>query len=222
MATTRIWSISGWLDYVINYMQNPEKTDGAKYTSSELQALQDVIDYTENPSKTEERLYVTEINVSPDIARDQMVMTKLQYGKMDKILAYHGYQSFLPGEVTPDLAHELCVELTNLDRYQKQFRFLYDNNIETAEQLQAFKTTAESKVEELTIERSGLYNKPEANPDIAEINSKLRELRKEIRLCNNIFEDSERIKERYEAAMQLEQEEKEQRKPHRRFIDKER
>ena len=82
---------------------------------------QDVINYTENPSKTEERLYVTGINVSPDIARDQMVMTKLQYGKMDKILAYHGYQSFLPGEVTPDLAHEIGVELARRlwgDRFQ--------------------------------------------------------------------------------------------------------
>lgn len=121
MAATRIWSISGRLDYVINYVQNPEKTDGSKYTHSELQALQDVIDYTENPSKTEERLYVTGINVSPDIARDQMVMTKLQYGKMDKILAYHGYQSFMPGEVTPYMAHEIGVELARRlwgDRFQ--------------------------------------------------------------------------------------------------------
>ena len=122
MATTRIWSISGRLDYVINYVQNPEKTDGSKYyTDTELQALQDVIDYTENPSKTEERLYVTGINVSPDIARDQMVMTKQQYGKMDKILAYHGYQSFLPGEVTPDQAHQIGIELARRlwgDRFQ--------------------------------------------------------------------------------------------------------
>ena len=92
MATTRIWSISGRLDYVINYVQNPEKTDGSKYyTDTELQALQDVIDYTENPSKTEERLYVTGINVSPDIARDQMVMTKQQYGIELAYLAGKGY-----------------------------------------------------------------------------------------------------------------------------------
>ena len=121
MATTRIWSISGRLDFVINYVQNPEKTYGSRYTDSELQALQDVIDYAENPSKTEKRLYVTGINVSPDIARDQMVMVKQQYGKMDKILAYHGYQSFLPGEVTPNQAHEIGVELAKRlwgDKYQ--------------------------------------------------------------------------------------------------------
>lgn len=121
MATTRIWSISGRLDFVINYVQNPEKTDGSRYTDSELQALQDVIDYAENPSKTEKKLYVTGINVSPDIARDQMVMVKQQYGKMDKILAYHGYQSFLPGEVTADQAHEIGIELAKRlwgDKYQ--------------------------------------------------------------------------------------------------------
>lgn len=436
MATTRLWSIKGRLDHVINYVQNSEKTDGARYSHSELQVLQDVIDYTENPSKTEDRLYVTGINVSPDIARDQMVMTKKQFGKTDKILAYHGYQSFLPGEVTPDMAHEIGVELakrlwgdrfqilvtthlnkdhlhnhfclnsvsftdgykfrggikeynimreasdkicreyglsviespqkgksysewkaeyegrptirgmvkdeldeiikcsytykqfwkilqqrgyevkrdvkyvalkpagskryirlkslgenyseeaiqrriamgrngirefsetkdynawakkyeptkltgfkalyyhylylfgrirkketpqrvsfymreelTKLDRYQKQFRFLYDNNIETVEQLQAFKTTAESKIEELTIERSGLYNKPESKPDIDEINSELRELRKKVRMCNNIFADVEHIRIRYNHATQLEQE---ARKQNKRFIDRER
>lgn len=121
MATTRIWSISGRLDFVINYVKNPEKTDGSRYTDRELQALQDVIDYAENPSKTEQRLYVTGINVSPDIARDQMVMVKQQFGKMDKILAYHGYQSFLPGEVTPDQAHKIGIELAKRlwgDKYQ--------------------------------------------------------------------------------------------------------
>ena len=65
--------------------------------------------------------YVSGINLSPNIARDQMVMTKLQFGKTDKILAYHGYQSFLPGEVTPDIAHEIGVKLAERlwgDRFQ--------------------------------------------------------------------------------------------------------
>lgn len=53
----------------------------------------------EDGAKTHNKVYASGINLSPDIARDQMVMTKLQFGKTDKILAYHGYQSFLPGEV---------------------------------------------------------------------------------------------------------------------------
>ena len=121
MAATRIWSIKGRLDRVINYVTNPEKTDGSRYTDTELQALTDVIDYAEDGAKTHNKVYVSGINLSPDIARDQMVMTKLQFGKTDKILAYHGYQSFLPGEVTPDMAHEIGVKLAKRmwgDRFQ--------------------------------------------------------------------------------------------------------
>ncbi len=121
MAATRIWSIKGRLDSVINYVTNLEKTDGSRYTDTELQALTDVIDYAEDGAKTHNKVYVSGINVSPDIARDQMIMTKLQFGKTDKILAYHGYQSFLPGEVTPDMVHEIGIKLAERlwgDRFQ--------------------------------------------------------------------------------------------------------
>lgn len=121
MAATRIWSIKGRLDNVINYVTNPEKTDGSRYTDTEPQALTDVIDYAEDGAKTHNKVYVSGINLSPDIAREQMVMTKLQFGKTDKILAYYGYHSFLPGEVTPDMAHEIGIKLAErlwCDRFQ--------------------------------------------------------------------------------------------------------
>lgn len=430
MAATRIWSIKGRLDSVINYVTNPAKTDGSRYTDTELQALTDVIDYAEDGAKTHNKVYVSGINLSPDIARDQMVMTKLQFGKTDKILAYHGYQSFLPGEVTPDVAHEIGIklaerlwgdrfqvlvtthldhehihnhfclnsvsfmdgkkfrggskaywilraesdkicaeyglsvienpgkgksyaewkaeqegrptirgqikdeldeiikasytykdfwrilkqrgyevkrdvkyvalkpaysqryirlkslgenyseesiqrriamarngirtldkpapdynewmkkyeptklhgfkalyfhylylfgkirkketpqrisfymreELIKFDRYQKQFHFLIDNDIETVEQLQTFKENAENKISELTLKRSKLYSKPETKLEIEEINNELRELRRDVRTCNNIFEDAERIREHTNYVSRLEQEAKEQNK----------
>lgn len=424
MAATRIWSIKGRLDSVINYVTNPEKTDGSKYTDTELQALADVIDYAEDGAKTHNKVYVSGINLSPNIARNQMVMTKLQFGKTDKILAYHGYQSFLSGEVTPDQAHEIGVELarrlwgdrfqilitTHLDkehlhnhfclnsvsfvdgkkfrggskaywqmraesdkicaeyglsviknpgkgknyaewkaehdgrptirgqikeeldeiikcsytyeqfrkilkqrgyevkrdvkyvalkpafsqryirlkslgknyseeairqriiaartgilvldkpiadynawlkkyeptklhgfkalyyhylylfgkirkketpqrvsfymreelikfeRYQKQFHFLIENNIETTGQLNAMKQNTEDKIAELTLKRTRLYSKPDAKDDIADINIKLKELRAKLRMCNNILEDAERIQIRYNRALELEEE----------------
>ena len=430
MAATRIWSIKGRLDSVINYVTNPEKTNGGKYTDTELQALADVIDYAEDGAKTHNKVYVSGINLSPNIARDQMVMTKLQFGKTDKILAYHGYQSFLPGEVTPDQAHEIGVELANrlwgdrfqilvtthldkehlhnhfclnsvsfvdgkkfrggskaywqmraesdkicaeyglsviknpgkgknyaewkaehegrptvrgqikdeldeiikvsytyeqfwkilkqrgyavkrdvkyvalkpsysqryirlkslgknyseeaikqriiaarngirdldkpksdynawlnkyeqtklhgfkalyfhylylfgkirkketpqrisfymreelikFDRYQKQFHFLIDNDIETTGQLNDMKQNAEDKIAELTLKRTRLYSKPDAKDDIADINIKLKELRSKLRMCNNILEDAERIQIRYNRVLELEEEAERQNK----------
>lgn len=430
MAATRIWSIKGRLDSVINYVINPEKTDGSRYTDTELQALTDVIDYAEDGAKTHNKVYVSGINLSPDIARDQMVMTKLQFGKTDKILAYHGYQSFLPGEVTPDMAHEIGIklaerlwgdrfqvlvtthldhehihnhfclnsvsfvdgkkfrggskaywimraesdkicaeyglsvienpgkgknyaewkaeqesrptvrgqirdeldeiikcsytyeqfwrilkqrgyevkrdvkyialkpaysqryirlkslganyseesirqriiaarngirsldkpatdynawlkkyeptklhgfkalyyhylylfgkirkkktpqrvsfymrgELVKFERYQKQFHFLIDNDIETVEQLQTFKENAENKISELTLNRSRLYSNPDTKSVIEEINEELRELRRDVKTCNNIFEDAERIREHTNYVSRLEKEANEQNK----------
>jgi uncharacterized protein YifN (PemK superfamily) len=47
--------------------------------------------------------------------------TKRFYHKEDKILAFHAYQSFAEGEVSPELAHKIGVELANEmwgDRFQ--------------------------------------------------------------------------------------------------------
>lgn len=46
---------------------------------------------------------------------------KIINGKTDRILAFHGEQSFKEGEVTPELAHEIGVRLANEmwgDRFQ--------------------------------------------------------------------------------------------------------
>lgn len=111
MATTAIWDIKGRLDKVVNYAKNPEKTDAALYSKSELQGLGDVMNYTMQDHKTEKKLFVTGLNCDPETARDQMVMTKRRFCKEDGILAFHAYQSFAKGETTPDIAHEIGVKL---------------------------------------------------------------------------------------------------------------
>ena len=427
MATTKIWDIKGRVDSLINYAANPEKTDGNKYTEKQIQALHDVMDYASDDYKTERSLYVSGVNTTPDTAKRKMHQTKLRYGKTDGIVAFHAIQSFKPGEVTPEIAHEigkrlakemwgdrfevviathlnkehlhnhfvinsvsfadgkkyydntanynkmkqisdrLCeeynlsvirnpkskgkhyadwyaekngyptirgqirdeidsiiegsyttqsfwselkrrgyevkntgkyiavkatfaqkyVRLDNLgkyytpdaineriiaarngiklleinkpkpdynawlekyepiklkgfkalyyhylylfgkirkreppqrvcfylreelikfERYQKQFHFLYDNDIETSAQLFEIKQSAECRISELTLQRSRLYHKPEAKGEIADINTELKELRAKVRMCNNILTDSERINEKYNEAQRLEQE----------------
>ena len=107
MATTKIWDIKGRLDSLINYAANPEKTDGKHYSETQIQALHDVMQYASDDYKTEKRLYVSGVNATPDTAKDKMQQTKLRYGKTDGIVAFHAIQSFKPGEITPELAHEI-------------------------------------------------------------------------------------------------------------------
>lgn len=50
-----------------------------------------------------------------------MLLTKKQYGKDDGYIAWHGYQSFKPGEISPEQAHQIGVQLAKEmwgDRFQ--------------------------------------------------------------------------------------------------------
>ena len=111
MAVTKIWSVKGTLRSVVDYAMNPDKTLNDYYNNTELQSLKDVIDYAVESEKTEMQFFVSGINCNPEFARDQMTETKKMFYKQDGIIAFHGYQSFKPGEVTPELAHEIGKEL---------------------------------------------------------------------------------------------------------------
>ena len=65
--------------------------------------------------------FVSGINCSPSTARDEMLAVKKRFGKESGTVAYHGYQSFAPGEATPEMAHEIGMKLAARlwgDRYQ--------------------------------------------------------------------------------------------------------
>lgn len=111
MATTKIWAVKNRLGHVLQYAEDAEKTENAEWSHVDYQAMRDVMDYAMNDAKTEKQYYVSGWNCMPDTAREEMQITKKQYGKEDGILAFHGYQSFKPGEVTPEIAHEIGVKL---------------------------------------------------------------------------------------------------------------
>mgnify|MGYP002598833065 FL=1 len=116
MATTKLWHIQGRLKDLVDYVENPEKT-----VKPGLQDFFIVFSYTQNPDKTADGQFVTAINCQKDIALQQMILTKQRYGKEDGYIAWHGYQSFKPGEVTPEQCHALGVELARQmwgDRFQ--------------------------------------------------------------------------------------------------------
>ena len=120
MAVTKIWNIRGKAGSPLEYIANPEKTE-REFTEPEKQALQDVIAYTTNEDKTETFYYTSGINCSVEFARDQFDTVKMRFGKYDGNVAYHAYQSFREGEVTPDEAHAIGVQLAKElwgDRFQ--------------------------------------------------------------------------------------------------------
>ena len=124
MATTKIWKVIKRMDHVIDYAENKEKTKAIEFKDNYeiiVDDLSNVIDYAKNSDKTEKEFYVSGINCESNSAYEEMQDTKKYYNKEDKILAYHAYQSFKEGEVTPELAHKIGVQLANEmwgDRFQ--------------------------------------------------------------------------------------------------------
>lgn len=66
-----------------------------------------LIAYVTNPQKTDDQVLVQGFNCKIETAAKQMQQTKERYGKTDGITMFHAIQAFKPGEVTPELAHEI-------------------------------------------------------------------------------------------------------------------
>ena len=121
MAVTKIWPVRGKSDSPLKYISNEMKTENPKWDKTSLGNLTDVMHYAVDADKTEKQFFVTGINCSAEIARDQFVTVKKQFAKEDGIVAYHGYQSFAEDEVTPEQAHAIGVEFAERvwgDSYQ--------------------------------------------------------------------------------------------------------
>ena len=158
MAVTSIWSIKGWIGKVINYAENPDKTkennEGqiAENQSRSTQGLNDVITYAVNAEKTRLRQsesmeielvgeseelmeqYVSGVDCSPTTAREEMIAVKKRFGKEGGIVAFHGYQSFAPGECTPAMAHEIGKKLAE-ELWGSRYQVLIATHLDKANHL---------------------------------------------------------------------------------------
>lgn len=103
MATTKIWAVKDNLERTVNYAANPEKTINPD--------LKKAIHYAGDEAKTESRCYVTGVNCNADTAFEEMSAVQERFGKTGGNVAYHAYQSFKTGEITPKLCHEIGVKL---------------------------------------------------------------------------------------------------------------
>ena len=106
MAYTKIKPIRVTLQKCIRYTLNPEKTETAS-------PVQTVLNYTQNDDKTAQKVYVTGFHCTPETAYQTMEQTRNFWGKggSGHVQGYHMIQSFSPGEVTPEQAHEIGCEL---------------------------------------------------------------------------------------------------------------
>ena len=100
MAYTKIFPIRTRLDRRVRYALNGKKT-----------ALEAAAGYALDAAKTESVLFTDAFNCGLAAPGAEMYVTKRRWGKdQNRVQGYHIIQSFRPGEVTPEQAHEIGCE----------------------------------------------------------------------------------------------------------------
>ena len=115
MATTKIWDVSAHVSKLLAYVANKNKTTMEiqnGFDDEEMRLAAEVLGLSADHFATEEKKFVTGINCTPENANEVM-LTLLEGTSPSEIQCYHGYQSFKPGEVTPDVAHAIGIQLAN-------------------------------------------------------------------------------------------------------------
>ena len=96
-------------------------------------------------------------------------------------------------------------DIRKLDLRIRQMEFLQKEGINTREELAAYRKPLEEQVLSLMKERRTLYRKEPGGMRIQEINGELKELRKKIRLSQQIEIQSKEMEERLKRAKEQEQ-----------------
>ena len=115
MATTKIWDVKAHVSKLLAYVANKNKTTMELEVKSDNEAenlAAEILGLSPEHFLHEKKKFVTGINCTPENAKEIM-LSLLSETSNDDIQAYHGYQSFKPGEVTPDVAHAIGVQLAN-------------------------------------------------------------------------------------------------------------
>lgn len=94
------------LDRAVAYAQNREKT-----VLKMPKSLEDAVDYALDREKTESHCFETGLGCTCNTAFEDMKANVVRWHKTGGVQGYHLVQSFKEGEVTPELAHQIGVEL---------------------------------------------------------------------------------------------------------------
>ena len=94
------------LDRAVEYIRDKSKT-------TKPSSLEEAVDYALNRDKTESACFETGLSCLCETAFADMRANNLRWHKTGGVQGYHLVQSFAGGEVTPELAHQIGVELTD-------------------------------------------------------------------------------------------------------------
>ena len=75
--------------------------------------MKQAIEYVLNGDKTQERVLTAHLNCDPGFEYQQMMDTKRELGKLGGRQCYHIIQSFVPGEITPELSLQIATEFAS-------------------------------------------------------------------------------------------------------------
>lgn len=132
------------------------------------------------------------------------------------------YQMGVFGKRPGRAFYSIQADIRRLDQRIAQLEFLEKHGITTREQLQAYQKPLEEKVLLLIKERQRLYRKDSGAERIVEIGGELKPLRKEIKLCRKILQQSEEMEERMRQAEELMEKGKEEKAKNQKWKEGER
>ena len=98
---------------------------------------------------------------------------------------------------------ELRADIRKLDARIEQMEFLQKHQITTREELLVYRIPLEEQVQALTKERKRLYRSEPDSARIGQITEELKPLRKDIRLCIRIEQQSREMEEKMRLAEQI-------------------
>lgn len=103
----------------------------------------------------------------------------------------------------------LRADIRKLDARIEQMEFLQKHQITTREALLAYRIPLEEQVQALTKERKRLYRSEPDSVRFGQINEELKPLRKDIRICIRIEQQSKEMEEKMRLAEQIQRQQEE-------------
>lgn len=129
MAVTSIWPYKASCGKLINYVMNPEKTDRQGWNELHRDSMNNVI----FDARDEKAFYVSGINCitdSADVATENFEVVKKVWDKEGGRQCFHAYQSFEAGEINPEEAHRMGVELAQ-QLWGERFQVVVTTHVNT-------------------------------------------------------------------------------------------